>query len=766
MTTAAIDAVIQHDLALVQTYYNQLPSKLATLRQRFSLPVLTLAEKILLAHLDVAHAPQSIVRGQTMLPLHVDRVAMQDATAQMAILQFMQSGRSTVAVPSTVHCDHLIRAQHGADDDNTRAQAENAEVYAFLQSAAATYGMGFWAPGSGIIHQVVIEKHAFPGGLMVGTDSHTPNAGGLGMMAIGVGGADAADVMAGLTWEVRAPKLVGIHLKGRLNGWASPKDIILKVLELMTTKGGTNKIVEYFGEGARSLSCTGKGTITNMGAELGATTSLFAYDDSIERYLRATQRDALAEAACAVAEHLRGDDAVYANPEAYFDEVITIDLDALEPYIVGPHSPDRARPLSAFAAEVNARNWPTEFSACLIGSCTNSSFEDLERCASLGRQALAHGLKPKKRLFISPGSNQVLATIRDNGQLAVFEQLGMTVLSNACGPCIGNWDRSDLVPGHTNAIITSFNRNFPKRNDGSPDTLSFIASPELVMAFALAGSTRFNPLTDSLNGHQFAPPTAPELPEAGYTLSWDGFTPPLADRTGLSVAIDPASHRLEKLAPFAPWPGHDFDALPVLIKTQGQTTTDHISPAGRHWLPLRGHLSGISHNMLSAAVDASTGQPAEAVPMLVCGAERPVSPWALQAKAYHEAGTGCVIVGDDNYGEGSSREHAAMSPRLLGVKAVVVRSFARIHETNLKKQGVLALTFSQRSDYDLVDKGDTLTLHGLAQLSPGQPVMANLTKANGEVHQLTLNHSYSVEQVAWFKAGSAMNAANTPAPVA
>jgi aconitate hydratase len=601
---------------------------------------------------------------------------------------------------------------------------------------------------------------------MLGTDSHTPNAGGLGMVAIGVGGADAADVMAGLPWEVRAPKLVGIHLKGRLQGWTAPKDIILKVLELMTTKGGTNKIVEYFGEGARALSCTGKGTITNMGAELGATTSLFAYDDSMERYLRATDRDTIADAACAVAQHLQGDEAVYANPEAYYDEVITIDLDVLEPYLVGPHSPDRARPLSAFAAEVQAEGWPTEFSACLIGSCTNSSFEDLERCASIARQAIAKGIQPKKRLFISPGSTQVLETIRANGQLAIFEQLGITVLSNACGPCIGNWDRSDLVAGQTNAIITSFNRNFPKRNDGSPDTLSFIASPDLVMAFAFAGSTLFNPITDTLEGLHLAPPTSPELPPEGYSLVWDGFTPPLANRDGLTVAVDPASHRLELLAPFAPWDGQDFVDVPVLVKTQGQTTTDHISPAGRYWLPLRGHLSGISHNMLSAAVDASTGQPADAVPMVVCGSERPVSPWALKAKELQTAGNGSVIIGDENYGEGSSREHAAMSPRLLGVKAVIARSFARIHETNLKKQGILALTFANRVDYDQVAKGDTISIKGLAQLAPEQPVLASVTKADGSTITLTLNHSFSAEQVAWFKAGSAMNAANAPATAA
>jgi aconitate hydratase len=749
------------DLTQLEKQYQALAAKLETIRSLVGRKALTMAEKVLYSHLDANAMPDEIERGKTILTLRPDRVAMQDATAQMAILQFMQAGRDTVAVPSTVHCDHLIRAQSGAEADTQRAIEENREVYDFLKSAAAKYGMGFWQPGSGIIHQVVLEKHAVPGGMMLGTDSHTPNAGGLGMVAIGVGGADAADVMAGLPWEVSAPKLVGVHLKGRLQGWTSPKDVILKVLELLTTKGGTNKIIEYFGEGAEAMSCTGKGTITNMGAELGATTSIFSFDDSMERYLRATERSEVADLAVRYKADLRQDPEVAANPEQYFDEVIVIDLATLEPYIVGPHSPDKARPLSAFAAEVKREGWPEEFSACLIGSCTNSSYEDLERCASLIRQAQAAGIKPKKGLLITPGSDQVFQTIKTNGQLALFESFGVTVLSNACGPCIGNWDRSDLVAGQANAIVTSFNRNFPKRNDGSPDTLAFITSPDLVLAFAIAGSTSFNPLTDSIEGVKLQPPTSPDLPPNGFTISWAGYLAPPANRSGLQVEVSPTSHRLELLQPFSPWDGKDFEQVPVLVKTQGQTTTDHISPAGRYWLPLRGHLSGISHNMLSAAVDAETGKPAEPVNMAVCGSERPASPWALKAKELKA--TGSVIVGDENYGEGSSREHAAMSPRLLGVKAVISRSFARIHETNLKKQGILALTFKNKADYNRIRKGDLLSFQGLAQLAPSSVVKAVVTKATGETETLELLHSFSAEQLEWFKAGSALNSANPTA---
>lgn len=746
-------------LKRIRQHYEAMRRKIAQAKAQLGKSALTTAEKILIAHLDDVNALTQIERGVSMLSLRPARVAMQDATAQMAILQFMQAGRDTVAVPSTVHCDHLIRSKVGAEADIAQANEENKEVYAFLESAAKKYGMGFWGPGSGIIHQVVLEKHAYPGGMMLGTDSHTPNAGGLGMVAIGVGGADAADVMAGLTWDVRAPKMVGVHLRGRLSGWTSPKDIILKVLELMTTKGGTNKIIEYFGEGATSMSCTGKGTITNMGAELGATTSLFAYDASMERYLKATERADIAELANEYAEDLRGDAEVYANPTQYFDEVIEIDLNSLEPYLVGPHSPDRARAISAFAQEVDDNQWPDVFSATLIGSCTNSSYEDLERCAVIARAAIQRGIKLKAPLFITPGSIQVYETIKANGIMAVFEQLGAVVLANACGPCIGNWDRTSMPEGQ-NAIITSFNRNFPKRNDGNAETLSFIGSPDLVIAFALAGSTRFNPLTDELEGEKLPVPYAQDIPDAGFTISWEGYTPPLEKRDHLTVDVDPQSNRLEILQPFAPWDTvKDFQAVPVLIKTQGQTTTDHISPAGRYWLPLRGHLTGISHNMLLTAVDASTCKPADPIQMVINGMERPVSAWALKAKEL-KAQKGSIIVGDENYGEGSSREHAAMSPRLFGVKAVIARSFARIHETNLKKQGVLALTFKNKADYDLISIDDTLTLDGVSSLAPASEITATVQKADGSSRQITLVHSYAAEQVAWFKAGSAMNAAN------
>ena len=676
----------------------------------------------------------------------------------------MQASRDEVAVPSTVHCHHLIRALSGAEKDVERAVEENKEVYEFLRSAAARYGMGFWKPGSGIIHQVVLENYAFPGGLMIGTDSHTPNAGGLGMVAIGVGGADAADVMAGLPWEVKAPKLVGVHLKGKLNGWAAPKDVILYLCGKLTTKGGTNKIIEYFGEGAESISCTGKGTITNMGAELGATTSLFPFDSRMAAYLRATRRSEIADLAEQYAEFLRADDEVLANPSAYYDEVVEIDLATLEPYVVGPHSPDRARKLSDFAAEVKKEGFPETFSAGLIGSCTNSSYEDMERAANIARQALAKGLKAKIGLLITPGSEQIFETIKRDGQMDVFNKVGATVLANACGPCIGNWDRPDMKKGESNAIVSSFNRNFPKRNDGNPATLSFITSPEIVIALALAGKTTFNPLTDELEGGlNLDAPTAPELPENGFEFSASGYLPPLPakDRKNLSVDVNPKSERLEILTPFTPWDGKDFTDVPVLVKTQGQTTTDHISPAGKDWLPQRGHLSGISHNMLLGAVDAATGKTADAIPMQVNGVERGVSPWALKAMEV-KSKNGSVIVGDENYGEGSSREHAAMSPRFLGVKAVVVRSFARIHETNLKKQGVLPLTFSNPADYEKVGKDDLVSITGLGNLKPGQPVQISVKKADGKTEELELRHSLNSEQIRWLKAGSAMNAVNNP----
>ncbi|MEM0951924.1 MAG: aconitate hydratase [Cyanobacteria bacterium P01_H01_bin.74] len=741
----------------IATHYNALSQKLSLAKEKLGKTALTYAEKVLFSHFAGGEIPESIRRGEDFLQLQPDRVAMQDATAQMAILQFMQANRSRVAVPSTVHCDHLIRAQVGATDDLNRANTENEEVYNFLQSAAAHYGMGFWEPGSGIIHQVVLEKYAFPGGLMIGTDSHTPNAGGLGMVAIGVGGADAADVMAGLAWEVKAPKLVGVHLTGQLSGWAAPKDIILYLCGLLTTKGGTNKIIEYFGEGTQSISCTGKGTITNMGAELGATTSLFPYDERMAVYLKATERASIADLADAHAAHLRADDAVIQNPQDFYDQVIEIDLNALEPYVVGPHSPDKARKLSEFAQEVEQANYPKALSAALVGSCTNSSYEDLERSAHVARQAKAKGLKSKSYFLITPGSTQIYETIQRDGQLQDFESIGGVVMANACGPCIGNWDRSDIKKGENNAIITSFNRNFPKRNDGNPETLAFIASPEIVTAMALAGTTTFNPLTDHIDGIALEAPVAPELPTGGFQISHDGFIAPPDNGDAVAVIIDPNSPRLEKLAPFAPWNGEDYIDIPVLVKTKGQTTTDHISPAGKDWLPLRGHLSGISHNMLLGAVDAETGKTADAVKMPVNGVERGVSHWALKAKDL-KSQRGSIIVGDENYGEGSSREHAAMSPRFWGVKAVITRSFARIHETNLKKQGVLPLVFSDKADYEKINKGDLISLVDLARLTPGEPVKGHIKKASGETLTLTFCHSLNAEQIKWFKAGSAMNA--------
>jgi aconitate hydratase len=743
------------------SFYQQFDQKLAQAKAKLGKTALTLAEKILLAHAVLEKLPVPLTRGQSMLTLQPDRVAMQDATAQMALLQFMQANRPQVAVPSTVHCDHLIRAQSGAAVDVERAINENKEVYEFLRTASAKYGIGFWKPGSGIIHQVVLEKYAFPGGLMIGTDSHTPNAGGLGMLAIGVGGADAAEVMAGLPWEVRAPKLVGVKLTGQLSGWTAPKDVILYLLGKLTTKGGTNKIIEYFGPGTESISCTGKGTITNMGAELGATTSVFPFDKRMAAYLRATQREDIAQLAEQYAAHLKADPEVEAHPEQYYDEVIEIDLSSLEPYVVGPHTPDKARPISQFAKEVDTALFPDTFSAALIGSCTNSSYEDMERAASVARQATAHGLQAKTKLLITPGSEQVFQTIQRDGQMADFNAIGATVLANACGPCIGNWDRSDIPDGQANAIVTSFNRNFPRRNDGNAMTMAFITSPELVVAFAIAGSTRFNPVTDKINGSLLQPPTAPELPPNGFAFSSEGYLAPPENPGEVTVAVSPDSPRLQLLSPFAPWNGKDFEGLPVLVKTKGQTTTDHISPAGRDWLPLRGHLSGISHNMLLGAVDAETGKPADPVMMTINGVERGVSLWALKAAEYQAQG-GSVVVGDENYGEGSSREHAAMSPRLLGVRAVITRSFARIHETNLKKQGILPLTFENPADYEHVQKGDRVSLHGLAQLAPGKPVSATVHKANGQTVTLNFKHSLTEEQIGWFKAGSALNAVNRP----
>lgn len=746
----------------IEKLYQSLEAAHQKARQILGRPNLTLAEKVLFSHFDAKYTPQSVVRGESMLSLRPDRVAMQDATAQMAMLQFMQANRPKVAVPSTVHCDHLIRGQSGVKEDLERAVRENEEVYGFLKSASAKFGIGFWEPGSGIIHQVVLEKYAFPGGLMIGTDSHTPNAGGLGMLAIGVGGADAAETMAGLAWEVRAPKLIGVKLTGQLQGWTTPKDVIVYLAGKLTTKGGTGKIVEYFGPGTQSISCTGKATITNMGAELGATTSVFPYDSRMAAYLKATGREDIAALTEQYASYLVADADVEANPSAYFDEIIEINLSELEPHITGPHTPDKAHPLSRIAADVAAEGYPAKVSSALIGSCTNSSFEDLERVANLARQAKAKGLKLKTKLWISPGSHQVLATIKQNGQLQDLNDIGAIVLANACGPCIGNWDRTDLEPGIANTIVSSFNRNFPGRNDGRTETLSFLMSPDMVMLYALSGDLRFNPKTDSIDGVILEAPTAPDIPAGGFTLNSDGFAAPPEDSSQLQIQVSPTSLRLQLLSPFKAWDGKDFQGVPVLVKTQGQTTTDHISPAGRDWLPLRGHLTGISNNMLLGAIDAETGKKADPIPMEILGVTRGVSPWALKAAELRDT-TGSIIVGDENYGEGSSREHAAMSPRFLGVKAVIARSFARIHETNLKKQGILPLTFSNKADYEQIAKGDTVDIINLNQLKPGQAVTAIVHKVNGSSVELTLNHSLTAEQIDWFKAGSALNAVNQPA---
>jgi aconitate hydratase len=749
------------DKARIEKLYNSLESAHDKARKMLGRDALTLSEKILFSHLDPAKYPEKVVRGESILALRPDRVAMQDATAQMAILQFMQSGRAQTAVPSTVHCDHLIRAQSGVKEDMERAISENKEVYNFLRSSAGKYGMGFWQPGSGIIHQVVLEKYAFPGGLMIGTDSHTPNAGGLGMAAIGVGGSDAAETMSGLAWEVRAPKLVGVKLTGELQGWATPKDVITYLVGKLTTKGGTNKIIEYFGPGVSTINTTGKATITNMGAELGATTSIFPYDKKDAEYLRATGRSDIADLTETHAQYLKADPAVEADPSKYYDEVIEIDLSKLEPHVNGPHTPDLARPVSTFAEAVTQNDYPTKPSAALIGSCTNSSYYDLERVANLARQARAKGLTLKTKLFITPGSQQVLETIKQNGQLKDLTDLGATVLANACGPCIGNWDRPDMKPGERNAIVSSFNRNFPGRNDGRTETMSFLTSPDMVMLYALAGDMRFNPFKDTIDGVKLEAPTAPDIPPNGFAITNEGFIAPAENGKDVAIDIPSDSPRLEILAPFKPWDGQDFTQMPVLIKTKGKTTTDDISPAGP-WLGLRGHLTGISYNMLLRAIDAETDNKAEPVAKDLLGQKRQVSPWALKAIEYRDnpAIGGSIIVGDENYGEGSSREHAAMSPRLLGVKAVIARSFARIHETNLKKQGILPFTFANPSDYDRIHKDDRLDIIGLKNLQQGQPVTAIVHAANGGAsYEIPLNHSLTNEQVEWFKAGSAINAA-------
>lgn len=744
------------DIEMIREVYARLPERVAVAREVAGKP-LTLAEKILYAHLYDGAAREAYTRGQDYVNFAPDRVAMQDATAQMALLQFMQAGRARTAVPSTVHCDHLIQAKVGAKPDLEEALTANREVYDFLASVSNKYGIGFWKPGAGIIHQVVLENYAFPGGMMIGTDSHTPNAGGLGMVAIGVGGADAVDVMAGMPWELKFPKLIGVYLTGSMRGWTSPKDVILKVADILSVKGGTGAIVEYFGPGAESLSCTGKGTICNMGAEIGATTSLFAFDESMVRYLKATERADVAEAAAAAGDHLRPDAEVYANPGDFFDQLIEIDLDQLEPHLNGPFTPDLATPVSQMRARAQEKGWPMAVEVGLIGSCTNSSYEDMTRSASVARQAREKKLKAKSEFTITPGSEQVRATIERDGLLKDFEAIGGVVLANACGPCIGQWARhrqgSEDEP---NTIVTSFNRNFAKRNDGNPKTHAFVASPEMVTALALAGDLGFNPATDTLTNEdgeevKLDPPAGEELPAQGFTAEDVGYVPPAEDGSALEVVVKPDSKRLQLLEPFAENTG-DMTGLKLLLKAKGKCTTDHISMAGP-WLRFRGHLDNISDNCFIGAINAFNDE-ANKVKNQITGGYGPVP---ATARAYKEAGVGSIVVGDENYGEGSSREHAAMEPRHLGVRAVLVRSFARIHETNLKKQGVLAITFADPADYDKVQEDDTIDIVGVQDFASGIPLRVVLRHTDGSTDDFEVNHTYNQAQIAWFKAGSALN---------
>ena len=744
-------------LPRIVAFYDSLATRLAAARKRTG-QSLTLAEKILFSHLD-ADQRELPVRGKTTARLRPDRVAMQDATAQMAILQFMTAGRREVAVPTTVHCDHLIRAKVGALKDLEVAEHSNQEVYAFLASAAAKYGMGFWKPGSGIIHQVVLENYAFPGGLIIGTDSHTPNAGGLGMLAVGVGGADAVDVMVGMPWELLWPKLVGVRLTGTLDGWTSGKDVILKLAGMLTVAGGTNKIIEYFGPGAESLSCTAKGTVTNMGAELGATTSVFPYDSRMGDYLRATGRTDVAAACERVAEHLVADSAVLAAPEKYYDEIVEIDLDKLEPQIVGPHTPDLARPVSKLAADVAEQKYPTELKAALIGSCTNSSYEDIGRAADVARQAKAKGLKARVPFMVTPGSEQIRATIERDGLLADLEAIGATVLANACGPCIGQWERTDMPKGEANSILTSFNRNFKGRNDGNPGTYAFIGSPEVVTAYALTGRLDVDPIRTGVPGPNGAmikliPPQVEEFPSHGFDPGQSGYVAPARTGDAIRVTVDPNSERLALLDPFEPMdPVAGYRELPVLLKARGKCTTDHISPAGP-WLRYRGHLDRISNNMFLTAENTFGDKPGTGLNVFT--GERGL-PLAEIARDYKARGVGWVAIGDANYGEGSSREHAAMSPRYLGCRVVLVRGFARIHETNLKKQGILPLVFENPADYEKIRETDRLSFLNLTGLTAGQPVAVEIRHSDGSSVEISTRHTMTTEQIAWFRAGSALN---------
>jgi aconitate hydratase len=744
------------DIDMIKKLYAEMPAKVEAARKMLGRP-LTLSEKILFSHLHSDQKLESFERGGSYVDFAPDRVAMQDATAQMALLQFMQAGRPKVAVPSTVHCDHLISAKVEAKQDLQVATTESKEVYDFLASVSNKYGLGFWKPGAGIIHQVVLENYAFPGGMMIGTDSHTVNAGGLGMLAIGVGGADACDVMAGLAWELKWPKLIGIKLTGKLNGWTAPKDVILKVAGILTVKGGTGAIVEYFGEGATSMSCTGKGTICNMGAEIGATTSTFGYDASMSRYLSSTGRADVAALADTVAAHLTADPEVYADPSKYFDEVIEIDLNTLEPHLNGPFTPDLATPISKMKEVALANGWPTKIEVGLIGSCTNSSYEDISRAVSLAKQVSEKGLTTKAEYMITPGSEQVRYTIERDGFLDVFSQIGAKVFANACGPCIGMWERVGAEKKEKNTIVHSFNRNFAKRADGNPNTYAFVGSPEIVTALAIAGDLTFNPLTDTLTndkGEQVKldAPTGDELPVRGFAVEDAGFQAPAEDGSKVVVAVDPASKRLQLLDPFAAWEGTDLKSLKLLIKAKGKCTTDHISMAGP-WLKFRGHLDNISNNLLIGAVNFFN-EKTDNVKSQLNGNYDTVP---NTQRAYKAAGVGTIVVGDENYGEGSSREHAAMEPRHLGVRVVLTKSFARIHETNLKKQGMLALTFANKADYDKIQEDDSIDVIGLTNFAPGTPLTLVLTHKDGSSDSIHANHTYNQQQIEWFKAGGALN---------
>ena len=745
------------DFDMIQAVYARYPERIAKARETVGKP-LTLSEKILYTHLWAGNATEAHERGNSYVDFAPDRVAMQDATAQMALLQFMQAGKPQVAVPSTAHADHLIQARVGAEADLQEGINKNSEVFNFLSSVCDKYGIGFWKPGAGIIHQVVLENYAFPGGMMIGTDSHTVNAGGLGMVAIGVGGADAVDVMAGMAWELKMPKLIGVKLTGRLNGWTSAKDIILKVAGILTVKGGTGCIIEYFGDGAESLSATGKGTICNMGAEVGATTSTFGYDDSMRRYLAATGRQAVVDEADKIAEHLTGDAEVYANPELYFDQVIEINLDELAPHLNGPFTPDLATPVSEFRAKAEANGWPLDVEWALIGSCTNSSYEDLSRAASIVEDAVAKGVKPKAILGINPGSEQVKFTAERDGFLDSFRKFeSARIFTNACGPCIGQWDREGADKGEKNSIIHSFNRNFAKRADGNPNTHAFVASPEMVAAIAISGRLDFNPITDTLlnqNGEQIRlnEPNGFELPAKGFAVDDNGYQAPSADGTQVRVDVSPTSDRLQLLEPFEPWNGKNITGAKLLIKAFGKCTTDHISMAGP-WLKYRGHLDNISNNMLIGAINAFNMETNK----VKNGLSGDYDEVPNVARAYKAAGIPTIVVGDHNYGEGSSREHAAMEPRHLGVRAVLVKSFARIHETNLKKQGMLGLTFANADDYDKIFEDDTINFLDLEQFAPGRPLQLEFLHADGTKDVIVANHTYNAQQVGWFRAGSALN---------